>query len=125
MPNTTSQSPEITNLSWGSVQTACGEFKDAKLWPGGARRWGWKETGTSHQPGIQLADIQELLDNGAEIIVLSTGQNQQLQVKDGVVDHLKQRGIGVYVQETNQAVETHNQFARSGEPVGALIHSTC
>ncbi|PSO45883.1 MAG: hypothetical protein BRC25_00665 [Parcubacteria group bacterium SW_6_46_9] len=125
MSSTTPQSPEVTNLLWGSVQTTEGEFKDAKLWPGGARGWDWKETGTSHQPGIQLADIQELLDNGAEIVVLSTGQNQQLQVKDGVVDHLKQRGIGVYVQETNQAVETYNKFARSGKPVGALIHSTC
>jgi len=125
MSNTTSQSPEITNLSWGSVQTEGGEFKDAKLWPGGARVWDWKETGTSHRPGIQLADIQELLDNGAETIVLSTGQNQQLQIKDGVVDHLKKQGLDVYVQETNQAVETYNQFAGSGEPVGALIHSTC
>jgi len=125
MSDANQKSPKITNLSWGSVQTACGECKDAKLWPGGARRWDWKETGTSHRPGIQLADIQELLDNGAEIIVLSTGQNQQLQIKDGVVDHLKQRGISVYVQETNQAVKTYNQFARSGEPVGALIHSTC
>ena len=125
MSNTTPQSPEVTNLSWGSVQTEGGEFKDAKLWPGGARSWDWNETGTSHKPGIQLADIQELLDNGAEIIVLSTGQNQQLQVKDSVFDNLKQRGISVYVQETNQAVETYNQFARSGKPVGALIHSTC
>jgi len=125
MSNTTSQSPEITNLSWGSVQTARGEFKDAKLWPGGARSWNWNETGTSHKPGIQLADTQELLDNGAEIIVLSTGQNQQLQIKDGVVDHLKKRGIDVHVQETSKAVEVYNQFARSGKPVGALIHSTC
>jgi hypothetical protein len=125
MSNTTLQSPKITNLSWGSVQTEGGEFKDAKLWPGGARSWDWKETGTSHQPGIQLADIQELLDNGAEIIVLSTGQNQQLQVKDGVVELLKKRGIDVYVQETNQAVETYNKLAEAGEPVGALIHSTC
>jgi len=107
------------------VQTEGGEFKDAKLWPGGARVWDWKETGTSHRPGIQLADIQELLDNGAETIVLSTGQNQQLQIKDGVVDHLKKQGLDVYVQETNQAVETYNQLAQAGQPVGALIHSTC
>jgi hypothetical protein len=118
-------SPEIRNISWGSVDTAAGEFKDAKLWPGGGRAWDWNETGTSHQPGIQLADIQELLDNGAEIIVLSTGQNEQLQIKDGVVDHLNQRGVDVHVLETNQAVETYNQLAEAGQPVGALIHSTC
>ena len=118
-------SPQITNLSWGQVKTADGTFKDAKLWPGGGRTWDWDETGTSHRPGIQLADIQELLDNGAEIIVLSTGQNDQLQVKDGVVDHLNQRGIDVHVLETNEAVKAYNQLAEADQPVGALIHSTC
>jgi len=118
-------SPEIIHISWGSVHTKEGEFKDAKLWPGGARSWDWNETGTSHQPGIQLADIQELLDNGAEIIVLATGHNEQLQIKDGVIDHLNQRGIDVYVQETKLAVDTYNQLAETGQPVGGLIHSTC
>jgi hypothetical protein len=28
-------------------------FKDAKLFPGGARAWDWRETGTGHVPGIQ------------------------------------------------------------------------
>lgn len=120
-----SGSPQITSLSWGQIDTGVGTFKDAKLWPGGARKWDWNETGTSHRPGIQLADIQELLDNGAEIIVLSTGQNQQLQVKDGVVDHLESRGLTVHIKETNQAVEMYNQLAKNGQPVGALIHSTC
>ncbi len=122
MPDT---SPLITNLSWGKIETEADTFKDAKLWPGGARGWDWNETGTSHRPGIQLADIQELLDNGAEIIVLSTGQNEQLEVKDGVINHLKQRGIEVHVLETNEAVEAYNQLARAKKPVGALIHSTC
>jgi len=117
--------PQITDLVWGEVETDVGSFKDAKLWPGGGRAWDWKETGTSHKPGVQLADTQELLDNGAEIIVLSTGQNQQLQIRDGVVELLKKQGLDVYVQETNQAVETYNQLAQAGQPVGALIHSTC
>lgn len=121
----TDQSPRITNLSWGEVQIENNSFKDAKLWPGGARGWDWGETGTSHQPGIQLADVQELLDNSADIIVLSTGQNEQLQVRDDVVNHLKQRGIEVHVLETSKAVELYNQLAEAGKSVGALIHSTC
>merc|ERR1719378_1098206 len=36
-------------------------FKDVKVWPGGARGWNWKETGTRHQPGTQVADVDELL----------------------------------------------------------------
>ena len=55
-------SPAITHLSWGKLEVADhGTFKDAKLWPGGARAWDWSETGTRHEPGIQPADVAELL----------------------------------------------------------------
>ncbi len=48
------RSPKITHLSWGrlEVEGQDGPFKDAKLYPGGAREWDWNETGTSHEPGI-------------------------------------------------------------------------
>ena len=37
-------------------------FRDAKLFPGGSRKWDWNETGTHHTPGIQPADVKELLE---------------------------------------------------------------
>ena len=53
-------SPRVTHLSWGhlEVEGVDGSFKDAKLFPGGARAWDWNETGTNHEPGIQPADIE-------------------------------------------------------------------
>lgn len=56
----TEQSPRIITLSWGSVDTEVGTFRDAKLWPGGGRGWGWNETGTDHVPGIEAADVEVL-----------------------------------------------------------------
>lgn len=50
-----------------------GTGKDLKLWPGGGREWDWRETNTEHVPGIQPADVQELLDKGSKIVVLSRG----------------------------------------------------
>ena len=49
-------SPKITKLEWGrmSVEGSEKEYKDLKVWPGGARAWDWKETGTRHLPGIQM-----------------------------------------------------------------------
>lgn len=126
MPETTS--PEIANLSWGTVevdeQAGAREYKDAKLWPGGSRGWDWNETGTSHTPGIQPADVEELVERGAEIVILSRGQNRRLQVKDETLDYLDNEGIDVEVLETNEAVRRYNELADS-EKVGALIHSTC
>jgi hypothetical protein len=65
----------------GGLETDGGRwFKDAKLFPGGAREWDWRETGTGHVPGIQPGDIQELLDHGATVLVLSQGMWGRLGV---------------------------------------------
>ena len=75
-----SQSPRISHLSWGRLEIeGQGAFKDAKLYPGGAREWDWRETGTRHMPGIQAADVEELLEHGAQVVVLSKGVLARLQ----------------------------------------------
>jgi hypothetical protein len=100
-------------------------FKDAKLYPGGAREWDWRETGTSHDPGIQPADVEELLDHGARVIVLARGMNGRLQVKDETLQRLDDAGVEVHVHSTEEAVETYNELRSDGVPVGGLFHSTC
>jgi hypothetical protein len=118
-------SPRILELSWGAVETEAGTFRDAKLWPGGGRGWDWNEAGTDHGRGIQLADVEEVLDHGAEIVVLGRGQQERLQVSDDLLDAIGQRGAEVQVLESTRAVERYNQLADEGRAVGALIHSTC
>ena len=63
------RSPQIAHVSWGrlEVEGKAEPYKDAKLFPGGSREWNWRETGTEHVPGIQPADVQELLDHGARL----------------------------------------------------------
>ena len=121
----TAESPGITDLAWGSVRLASGRrFKDAKLYPGGAREWDWRETGTRHSPGIQPADVEELVDEGARIVVLSRGQHERLEVMPETVRFLEEKGVEVHVEETRRAVELYNRLRRE-RPVGALVHSTC
>lgn len=128
MADTTACSPTILDCAWGSVrvETSDGstEYKDAKLWPGGSRGWDWNETGTHHSPGIQPADVEELVEGGAEIVILSQGQHLRLQVQDRTVDWLEERGVDVEILETLDAVERYNELSGSAK-VGALIHSTC
>lgn len=121
----TARSPSIRSLAWGSVATDLGAFRDAKLWPGGGREWDWQETGTSHRPGVQPADVVELLDHGAGTVVLSRGQQQRLQVMDATLEQLREGDVVVEVLESNAAVDRYNELAAEGVPVGALIHSTC
>lgn len=119
------RSPLIVAVAWGEIEVEnLGTFKDVKLYPGGGREWDWSETGTSHSPGIQPADVAELIDNGATVVVLASGMEERLGVTDETLDLLRSRGIGVHVLETRAAVRTYNELAAS-VPVGALLHSTC
>ncbi len=118
-------SPRITGLAWGRLEVeGQGAFKDAKLWPGGARSWDWRETGTEHDPGIQPADVEELLDRGARVVILSRGMNERLRVQRKTLEALEARGVRAEVLQTEEAVRRYNELA-GAEPVGALIHSTC
>jgi hypothetical protein len=118
-------SPRITGLSWGRLAID-GErtFKDAKLYPGGAREWNWRETGTAHDPGIQPADVEELLEHGAEVVVLSRGVMERLRICPETLEFLKKRGVAAHVLQTEEAVRMYNDLQRKRR-VGGLFHSTC
>jgi hypothetical protein len=117
-------SPPITNLSWGRLETEGGDFKDARLFPGGAEAWDWSETGTSHNPGIQPADVQRLLERGATVIVLSQGFHGRLGVAPETHRMLEERDIQAHIAQTEEAARLYSKL-RKTEKVGALIHSTC
>ncbi len=119
------RSPSITDCSWGSVSVdGHSVLRDAKLYPGGARAWDWRETGTHHEPGIQPTDVAELLNHGATSVVLSTGVYQRLRVCPETILLLKDKGVSCHVLPTPDAVTLYNNLIET-EPVGALIHSTC
>ena len=120
------RSPQITHLSWGRIEIEGQErpFKDAKVFPGGAREWDWNETGTRHVPGIQPADVEELLEHGATEVVLSKGVYEQLRVCPETTEMLKERGIAVHILQTEEAVRLYNEL-REKKRVGGLFHTTC
>jgi len=119
----------IKNLSWGKIELKVNgdtvSFRDCKIWPGGAREWDWDETGTSHSPGIQVADIEEFLDKDVEIIILTRGQQSRLQVMKETQIYLDRADITYYIEDTNQAVDHFNELSRAGKRVGGVFHTTC
>ncbi len=121
-----SQSPQIIDVSWGHMTIeGVGTGKDFKLWPGGGREWDWRETDTHHVPGIQPADVEELLEHGSRTIVLSRGMLLMLQTCPETLELLERQGIDVRIEETKAAVEAYNTLAARGEAVAGLFHSTC
>ncbi len=123
---TDQRSPAIEHVQWGLIRVEkLGDKSDVKLWPGGGRRWDWTETNTHHVPGIQVADVAELLEHGSEIVILSRGMHLVLQTSPETLAHLKAENVTVHVLETREAAKTYNELAVKGLPVGGLFHSTC
>jgi hypothetical protein len=119
------RSPRILAVSWGHMTVdGLGDGKDFKLYPGGGRAWDWSETGTRHEPGIQPADVAELLERGATTVVLSQGMELRLHVDPATLALLAERGVEVHLAETRAAVARYNELA-GHTPVGGLFHSTC
>ncbi len=119
-------SPRIKHLSWGRIEVEGKDkpYRDAKLFPGGSREWDWRETGTQHVPGIQPADVLELLEHGATEVILSKGMYQQLHVCPETLQMLKERGIITHILQTKEAVRLYNEL-REKKSVGGLFHTTC
>ncbi len=120
------KSPGIKEYSWGQILIEGFEepFKDVKLFPGGAREWNWDETGTDHSRGIQPEDINELIENGAEIIIISKGMLNRLRLSKKAKRFLETENIEYYHLNTKKAIEFYNSLIND-RAVGALIHTTC
>lgn len=120
--------PYIKEHTWGEIKVEDdGEvqtYKDAKLFPGGSREWDWNETGTHHSPGIQPGDVKEIIDKGAEVIVLSQGVYERLGVCEETKHFLEEHEVDYHIAETKEAVDTYNKLQKNSK-AGALIHSTC
>lgn len=120
------QSPCINHLSWGKmkIEDSNTVYKDVKLFPGGSREWDWSETGTKHEPGVQSGDIEELLEHGAKVVILSSGYYERLQIMHETRKLLQEKNIPFHVLQTEDAVKLYNKL-RKKQLVGGLFHSTC
>ncbi|XP_067889172.1 mth938 domain-containing protein isoform X1 [Heterodontus francisci] len=126
-PFATMSSPQIASISWGrmKVQDCATAYKDCKVWPGGSRTWDWRETGTDHYPGVQAADLEEIINKGIQTLVIGRGMSEALQVPSRTLEYLKSKGVEPKVLQTEAAVREYNLLASRGARVGGLFHSTC
>lgn len=119
----------ISHISWGRIEVTAGgqtyQFKDCKVWSGGAKTWDWRLTGTRHQPGIQPSDIEEILEQDVEFMVLTRGMQLMLHTCPETEQMLRQRGIEYHIGHTQLAVHLFNDLIQQGKKVGGIFHSTC
>ena len=124
-----SQPASISHISWGRMEVSIGDqkllFKDCKVWPEGAKEWDWNITDTHHRPGIQPADILEILDQKVDIMILSRGMDLMLHTCRETEELLNSLKIKFRIEETKKAVALFNELTGQGNRVGGIFHSTC
>ncbi|XP_067910008.1 mth938 domain-containing protein-like [Heterodontus francisci] len=120
-------SPSIASLRWGEMKVEGSDtlYKDCKVWPGGNRAWDWRETGTRHTPGVQPADINEIIDKGIQTLVIGRGMDEALQVPEATLSFIRSKGVDAVVLQTEKAVQQYNKLVKEGVAVGGIFHSTC
>lgn len=131
------QAPIIEHFEWGTIIVRYGDgsretYSDKNrpnggnciIWPTGSRFWDWTIHNTHHNPGIQIGDVQELI-NQADQIILSRGIDLVLQVPQGTVDYLERAGKRVHVLQSQEAARLYNQLVEQGLRVAIVLHSTC
>ena len=75
--------------------------------------------------GFSRGDVQELIANGCELVILTTGRFKRLMVPQPIVDFLREQSIEVIVADTKKGIHLYNDFAGKGVAAGGLFHSTC
>ena len=68
--------------------------------------------------------MDELLEHGAEVVILTRGRVRALSVPDETVARVEAAGAEALVLPTGQAIEKYNEL-REDRAVGGLFHSTC
>ncbi len=123
---------ESDTCGWGQLIILEGDkaiqYKDVIIWVGAtnsqAKKWDWTLSNTRHNPGIQIADIQQFIDQVDEVI-LTRGVDLILQVPQTTIDWVRSKGKVCHVGETPQMIELYNRLVDQGKKVGGLFHSTC
>ena len=119
----------IKKLTWGSIEVQIGKetqtFRDCKVWPEGAESWEWDETGTHHKPGIQPADIEDILNKDIDVLIMSRGRMLRLEVCPETIALLKAHKIEYHFEETAKAVALFNRLITKDRKVGGIFHTTC
>ncbi len=80
----------------------------------------WREEGHS----LCMADLEDILDIGPDVLVIGTGANGLMAVPEDVRRELRARGIEPRPAPTAEACDLYNELAGESTVIAAL-HLTC
>ncbi len=78
---------------------------------------------TTHRIGDW--EEKKLFSNQPEVIVIGTGFDGVLEVREEIKVKSAELGIELKILKTPQVIDEYNQLVKEGKRVNALIHTTC
>lgn len=81
----------------------------------------WREEGHEIAP----VDIEDVLDEGHQVMIIGTGMSGEVQVLAKTRDLIESKGLELIVKNTAEAIKIYNQFEERGADVVGLFHLTC
>ena len=76
--------------------------------------------GSSHT--LSLEEAEHIYEDGAELFIFGTGQNDVSRISEGALQFFKEKGCRVKSQPTPKAIEVYNKAL--GNVIG-VFHVTC
>jgi hypothetical protein len=94
---------------------------DIKIIAGSVVSGWWRQEGHS----LDVGDIDDILAANPQVLVVGMGQPGRMQVLPELRTCLRERGIELVEEPTEQAVAVFNRFSGEGRKVAGAFHITC
>jgi hypothetical protein len=117
---------KVDSLSFGSIAVD-GERhrRDVILLPGGALKHGRGDFWKTEASGFKRHEIEELVEAGAEEIVVGTGTNAKAGPSNEAKSRVEQAQLQLHSLPSCEAVPVFNRLVDQGKTVAALVHIAC
>ncbi len=93
---------------------------DVIIYPGRVDPSWWRKEG--HR--LRTADLAEVLDAKPEVLIVGTGYSGMMVVPEETKNHIRSKGIEIYIETTGRAVGLFNTM-QGKKTIIAALHLTC
>jgi hypothetical protein len=112
---------KIEHYSFGKIIVDGRTYtSDVIIYPDRVDASWWRKAGHN----LEAADLTEVINAKPRTLVLGTGATGLMKVPKETLSYLKSKGIEVYVERTEKAVQLYNKL-QSDRVVIAAFHLTC
>lgn len=73
---------------------------------------------------LQVADLTDVINAQPGILVIGAGYSGAMAVSEETLEFIQLKGIDIYVEKTEKAVELYNRLQKDKKVIAAL-HLTC